>query len=301
MTVVDCVLGVPVDSVGKPGGTELAPDAVRQTGLAQRLGIEDLGDIPVSIRGTERDPTSGILAYPAVVETVRGVRAELAAHFAQGRRPLVLGGCCAILPGILAGLADATDGPVGLAYIDGHIDLYDGRTSPTGEAADMPLAHALGYGDPVIAGAGPRTPMVQPDALALLGFRDLAEATADGSRLPEDLPGDPLVADAPTLLAADPAAFGASAAERLSGRCAAYHLNIDVDVLSTEAFPATPVEYYQPGGLSMDYLVALARPIAADPACRSVAVTCYDPELDSDTQQWAGALADALYLILGES
>jgi arginase len=37
---------------------------------------------------------------------------------------------------------------VRLVYLDGHVDLYDGRTSPTGEAADMPLAVLLGAGPP---------------------------------------------------------------------------------------------------------------------------------------------------------
>ena len=39
-------------------------------------------------------------------------------------------------------------GRIGLAYIDGHVDIYDHRTSPTGEAADMPVAALLGLGWP---------------------------------------------------------------------------------------------------------------------------------------------------------
>ena len=45
----------------------------------------------------------------------------------------------------LAGVRDAI-GSVGVANVDGHVDVYDGRTSPTGEGADMPLAVALGFG-----------------------------------------------------------------------------------------------------------------------------------------------------------
>jgi arginase len=47
-------------------------------------------------------------------------------------------GGCSLLPG-LAG-ARRTYGRVGPAYLDGHLDLYDGVTSPTGEAADMPIS-----------------------------------------------------------------------------------------------------------------------------------------------------------------
>ena len=56
-----------------------------------------------------------------------------------------MGGCCSLLPGALAG-ARRVDGRVGLVYLDGHLDLYDGVTSPTGEAADMPISVVLGRG-----------------------------------------------------------------------------------------------------------------------------------------------------------
>ena len=60
--------------------------------------------------------------------------------------PFLVGGCCTLVPGALAGARDGL-GQVGLAYVDGHLDTYDGQTSPTGEAADMPVS--------VIAGNGP--------------------------------------------------------------------------------------------------------------------------------------------------
>ena len=37
-------------------------------------------------------------------------------------------------------------GAAGLAYLDGHLDLYDGRTSTTGEPADMPVSVITGRG-----------------------------------------------------------------------------------------------------------------------------------------------------------
>ncbi len=72
-------------------------------------------------------------------------------------RPLLLGGCCALVPGALAGVRDAIGANVGVAYVDGHVDVYDGTTSPTGEAADMPLGVAFGRGPEawVSASGGP--------------------------------------------------------------------------------------------------------------------------------------------------
>src|SRR5207342_3908915 len=87
----------------------------------------------------------GIVGSPDVLSVTTELRRAVAASIGRGERPFLAGGCCAELPGALAGARDAL-GRVGLAYLDGHLDLYDGTTSPTGEAADMPVAVALGRG-----------------------------------------------------------------------------------------------------------------------------------------------------------
>jgi arginase len=149
------VVGVPIDSLGKPGGTELAPAALREAGIVEVLGARDAGDLDVRIVGTERDPESGIVGYPTVVATCEGVRDGIAELLRDGAFPVVLGGCCTLVPGVAAALRTVDRRPAGLAYLDGHLDLYDGRTSPTGEAADLPLAIVAGHGDPALVGLGP--------------------------------------------------------------------------------------------------------------------------------------------------
>ena len=150
-------IGVPIDSVGRAGGTELAPAALRQRGLVARLGARDGGDLDVTIRGDERDTESGVIGIDDVVATTVAVRNAVRDVVAAGDRPLVLGGCCTLVPGALAGLRDVV-GAHGVAYVDGHVDVYDGQTSPTGEAADMPMGVAFGLGpDRWIAAAGGAT------------------------------------------------------------------------------------------------------------------------------------------------
>ena len=79
------VVGVPIDSYGTPGGTELAPATLRELGIVEALGARDAGDLGVLIRGTGRDPASGMLAYDAVVEASRGIRDGLAPLLADAR------------------------------------------------------------------------------------------------------------------------------------------------------------------------------------------------------------------------
>ena len=118
-------MGIPIDSVGKPGGTEFAPRALRDAGVVAALGADDLGNLDVRIIGPGRDPASGIVGYDTVVETCEGIRDALAPVLAEGRFVVVLGGCCALVPGVAAALREAGVDGAGLAYIDGHLDTYD--------------------------------------------------------------------------------------------------------------------------------------------------------------------------------
>ncbi len=113
-------IGVPIDSVGLGDGdlhgTELAPAALRAAGL-DRLGWQDYGDLDVRIPTHVRDAATGVVGIDGVLRTTDEVRAAVAACCRAGVRPFVLGGCCTLAPGALAGARDAL-GTVGLVYVD---------------------------------------------------------------------------------------------------------------------------------------------------------------------------------------
>src|SRR3984885_11031820 len=132
------VLGVPVDSVaapagGPPFGAELSPAVLRDLGLAGRLAGRDARGRDVRITAPDRDAVSGIVGCPSVGSVVAATRDAVTGLLADGRRPLLLGGCCTILMGAAPAARDVL-GRGGLAYVDGAVDVYDNRTSPTGEA-----------------------------------------------------------------------------------------------------------------------------------------------------------------------
>ena len=137
---------------------------------------------------------------------------------AAGQRPLVLGGCCALVPAALAGVRDAA-GSVGIVNVDGHVDVYDGRTSPTGEGADMPLAVAFGFGPErwVQAAGGPSA---TPAESVVLGARDPEEAVDVAGLLEGEL-ADLLVLSPDDLRAQGLREAGELAAERLAAARAA--------------------------------------------------------------------------------
>jgi arginase len=269
-------IGVPIDSVGRSGGTELSPAKLRSLGLAEVCG-RDAGDLDVRIRGEERDPVTGIVGSADVVSATGVIREAVAATLAGGERPFLAGGCCAELPGALAGARDVL-GRIGVAYLDGHLDLYDGQTSPTGEAADMPLSVALGFGPPAwveaCGGASARAEHVVP-----IGHRDPDEwSTLDGLR-PSLGPGfRPVSKD--EVQAEGPAAVGERVARDLSSSVGHFWMHLDVDVLGEDVFPAT--DYLLPNGLDIDELAALLEPLARSSALVGVSIGCYNPEKDPD-------------------
>jgi arginase len=284
--------GVPIDCVSasdgdaEPFGTELAPIALREAGLARAVGAADAGDLPVRLAGRARDEQTGVVGWPSVRELTAAVRLQVAEITADGALPLLVGGCCTLLPGALAGTRDAL-GQVGLAYLDGHLDTYDGQTSPTGEAADMPVSVISGNG-PAVWCADVGAPLVGAGSLAMLGPRDRAEAQSLGALLPEDCGLRPELAPA-ALRSRGVAAVGQEVAQSLSDEAGWYWLHLDVDVLSEEVFPAT--DYLMPGGLTLAELRDLMEPLAWGRGLAGVSLACYNPSKDADGSG-AGALVD---------
>lgn len=274
MSVGFTFIGVPIDSVGRSGGTELGPVALRRLGLAEVCG-RDAGDLDVRIRGEERDPSTGIVGSADVLATTIEIRSAVAAAMAGGERPFLAGGCCTEVPGALGGARDVL-GRVGVAYFDGHLDLYDGLTSPTGEAADMPLSVALGFGPQAwveaCAGASVRAEHVVP-----IGHRDPDELSTLEALRPSLGSGFHPVSRG-DVEAEGAAAVGERVARELEAAAGKFWLHLDVDVLGEDVFPAT--DYLMPAGLDMDGLVDLMRPLGASPSLVGASIGCYNPEKD---------------------
>jgi arginase len=268
------LLGIPIDSAGGAIGTTFMPGVLREAGVIEGIGARDLGDLDVVIDPPERDPVTGIVGSDSVLEVTRTIRAAVATHADPGSRLVLLGGCCTLAVGAIAGLRDAF-GDLGVVYLDGHLDLYDGENSPTGEAADMPLAVALGAG-PQAWGDVVDAPLIEVRDVALLGFRDLEEARGFGSITPEDLPGLTAM-DTATIRSLGAPAAAAAARDAVHEGERPFFVFVDLDILDESVFPNdAPV----PDGLDWPELGDLLLPLVQDPACRGLAVACYNPERD---------------------
>ncbi|WP_121397900.1 arginase family protein [Micromonospora sp. M71_S20] len=263
------VLDAPLDSSGRGRGEHRAPAALRAAGLLGRVGAADAGAADALITDPVRDPETGVIGVDQVRRAGRAIAARTTTLIGAGRHPLVLGGDCAILPGILQGLPSGFD----LWFLDAHLDFEDGRTSPTGEGADMDLSIVTDHGP---AGVLDREgPLVDPDQVYLLGHRPLDRAATDGKEASRVDPAVHLV-PATRLRGADAAAVGRDLAV---GTTPAW-LHLDLDVLDPLVLPA--VSYPEPDGLDWADLVALARPLVCSGRLIGMSVTDFNADEDPD-------------------
>src|SRR5260221_10420781 len=166
------MIGVPTSAGAHHAGQELAPDALRAAGLADRLleaglTVTDAGNLPGAVFAPDRD-APGARNLAAVIRVAADVAGAVAKVVASDRLPLVLGGDCTITIGAVAGLVRChPDG--GLIYVDGDADLGVPGDASSGILDSMGISHLLGRGAPELAGLRGQGPPPEPRPHPILG------------------------------------------------------------------------------------------------------------------------------------
>jgi arginase family enzyme len=247
------------------------PPRSARPGLVERLQARDAGEAEARIRDTQRDPDTGVVGAAEVRRASLRIASRVREVLDRGERPLVLGGDCTLLLGVFHALPPGS----GLWFVDGHADFFDGKTSPTGEAADMDLAILTGHAAPGLLEAD--GPLLEPAAVVLLGHRP-AELHPDVARENARLDRAIHALTAVEVQECGPGPVGTDAAVRLAGRPAWLH--IDLDVLDEGVLRA--VSYPQPLGLDWDDLVRLVGPLVAAQNLLGISVADFNPDHDAD-------------------
>jgi arginase len=294
------VLGAPLESEALLEGVNLMPAALRAAGLDATLrragvAVADLGDLDIAITDTTRDPATGIIAYRQVCAATETIRVGIPQLLDSPDIPLVIGGCCGILVGIFAALRERYQ-RVGLAFVDGHLDYYDGASAPVGALADMELGILTGHGPRPLTAIVGEPPLVHATDAWVLGFRDhwvMRELGAPDALA--ELPDAHFVDDG-GVRRHGPREVGRIAAEALAERPGRFWLHVDLDVLSPAAMPA--VDDILPGGLGWDELTSLLRPLVQCDALLGIDVTIYNPSRDPE-RRLAPRIVQLLADVLG--
>ena len=154
----------------KDGRCAKGPDALRAKGLVPALCAKGQDaawkkDIP-SAQGGLSQVESVARVCGQLAEAVESLVGN--SHFT-----VVLGGdhSCAIGTWSGAARALSDQGPLGLIWIDAHMDSHVPETSPSGFLHGMGLACLLGYGDERLTDIAGFRPVLKPRHVCLIGVR----------------------------------------------------------------------------------------------------------------------------------
>ncbi len=155
------------------------PKALRRDGLVGRLRREGIDAI---WGGTLPAPSSetGIPALQAVSGLCKRLAARIDDLVAEGDYFAVLGGDHACAVGTWSGAARGLGGrgPLGLIWVDAHMDAHVPETSPSGTLHGMPVACLLGHGEEALTSIAGRGPALRPEHICLIGVRSFEDGEA---------------------------------------------------------------------------------------------------------------------------
>src|SRR5829696_1858144 len=95
----------------------------------------------------------------------------------RGSRFLVIGGDHSSAIGTWSGASRAMrrSGPLGLVWIDAHMDMHVPETTHSGAINGMPVAALLGYGAPELTGLAGNQCAIEPRHICLVGVRSFEQ------------------------------------------------------------------------------------------------------------------------------
>jgi len=262
----------------RPTGVEHLPEALKAAGLLEKLHAKYAGCVRPSLHYShDRDKRTHLLN----TNPIRSFSLELATAIRDvlnnNQFPVVLGGDCSILIGIVLSLRRC--GRYGLFFIDGHADFYQPQASTTGEVADMDLAIVSGRGPDILTNIDNLKPLVRDEDVVVFGYRDAEQSAGYGSQDVKET--NMHVFD---LLKVRELKIGTAASLAVRGlmkdELAGFWIHLDADVLDDKIMPA--VDYRLDGGLSFSELSELLRILIASKRAVGINITIFNPHLDLD-------------------
>jgi arginase len=261
----------------RPTGVERLPEALKAAGLLTGLNAEYVGRVEPLPYNPRRDPETLILNPDALRVYSLRLAAAVAGVLWQGKFPLVLGGDCSNIIGIMLALRRA--GRYGLFFIDGHADFYQPEVEPNGEVASMDLAIVSGRGPAVLTDIDGLKPLVRDEDIVAFGFRDAEQQREYGSQDIRETAIHAFEFDEVRELGAAIAAEQAAGILRRND-VEGFWIHLDADVLDDAVMPA--VDYRLAGGLSWDEVSATLRVLMATGQAVGANVGIFNPALDED-------------------
>lgn len=273
------VIGAACSLAGQHVGCRYGPDYLQDMLLASsRLkgNVNWCGTVRESALLSHKSESSHKSKYEEVSRYCRRLRDTVAEVASRPGLPIIVGGdhSCAI--GTWSGVAKRCQGPIGLLWVDAHLDSHTPNTSPSGAIHGMPLAVLLGHGDSKLLKLLPRKPLISPQHTVVVGVRsyeqgerDLLSALNVTVITIGELKKNPyqVLMKAYRKVASSPYGFG---------------ISVDMDAIDPKDAPAVSVP--EPGGIAGKDLVhwfQSAAELTMTKRLKALEITEYNPKFDS--------------------
>ena len=260
-------------------GVQDLPEALKKAGLMDRLNATFAGRVQPSMHyDPTRDPITHLLNGTSIALFSKDLSRIVNIEIEKKNFPIVLGGDCSILIGVLLGLRRI--GRYGLFFIDSHSDFYQPQASTTGEVADMELAFVSGRGPDILSNIDGLKPLMLENDIVVFGYRDAEQSTSYGSHNVRDTCMQVLdLSDVRNLginKAASLAVSNLLTSEDLSG----FWIHLDADVLNDRIMLAVDYRLGY-GGLEFSELSYILKILISSQKAIGMTITIYNPNLDS--------------------
>jgi arginase len=263
----------------KPGGVEKLAEVLLDNGLAEKIhSTNPIINVPTlnNLYSEDRDQVQ-CLNSKLIRDFSVSLLPVISNTIAKQKTPLVLGGDCSILIGIMPGLKSI--GEYGLVFMDAHADFYAPEQSITGEVADMDLAIVSGRGPEILSNMHGLRPYVKEENIIHIGQRDWGETKKYGSNDIRDT---------------NIHCFGFAEIEKKgikdissdvlelidNKEAKGFWVHFDTDVLSDSMNYA--VDYRLPGGLTFQDVELLLKALFQTGRITGLSITILNPDLDKD-------------------
>lgn len=260
-----------------PSGLQDAPKVLLEMGLGTGLGIERTLRLEPPSYDPRRDLETHMLNPKELATYAQTLASHVWDALEDKQVPLLLGGDCSILLGPALALRER--GRHGLLFVDGHMDYWDAKLEPYGEAASMDLALVTGNGPALLSNIDGLGPYFRPEDCVAYGTRDHLFSS--------DFIETPYPPEITRIDVAQAHALGAKGVEQALVRVTkdglqGFWIHFDVDALDDAVMPA--VDYRMKDGLSYDELTRLLSAAFATGKVMGMTLTIYNPNLDP--QRW---------------
>jgi arginase len=262
----------------KPTGVELLAQSLLDSGFLDSIRLNrPVIEIPTlnTDYDSYRDPETKCLNPSSIRDFSKSLMTQIAEEIDSSSFPVVLGGDCSILIGIMPALKSR--GNFGLIFIDAHADFYEPEKSITGEVADMDLAIVTGRGPDFLTNIDNLRPYVKDINVIQIGQRDEEETKKYGS---QDIRKTEItVFDLPTIRSLGLGKVKDDTIAQMEKLDVdGFWLHFDADVINDNENPA--VEYRLPGGLGFKETEQLLKQLIQTGKIVGMNVTIFNPLLD---------------------